>query len=109
MAHPFVSIDLEKVEHNARTLCHLCAEHGIAVTGVTKGTCGMPEVAQAMLRIVKRPRRRRNTGNATEGGGSGSLDCVRLRLRCTSIAARSLPCQQAVAAVSVVQYERNML
>ncbi len=27
----------------------LCAEHGISVTGVTKATCGMPQVARAML------------------------------------------------------------
>jgi len=62
-----------------------------------------------MLRIVKRPRRRRGAGKTTEGGGSGPLDSVKLRLRCSSIAARTLPCQQAGAAVSVVQYARNML
>jgi predicted amino acid racemase len=47
---PTVSIDLAKVEHNARSVVQLCAEHGIAVTGVTKGVCGDPEVARAMLR-----------------------------------------------------------
>jgi predicted amino acid racemase len=45
-----VEIDLDKIEHNARTVAGLCAEHGIGVTGVTKGTCGHPEVARAMLR-----------------------------------------------------------
>ena len=50
MAGPYVTIDLEKIAHNARTITHLCARHGIAVTGVTKGTCGLPEVARAMLR-----------------------------------------------------------
>lgn len=50
MARPHVGIDLAKVERNARTVTRLCAEHGIAVTGVTKGTCGAPEVARAMLR-----------------------------------------------------------
>jgi predicted amino acid racemase len=49
MAHPYVSIDLDKIEHNARTIVTLCAEHGIDVTGVTKGTCGHPDVARAML------------------------------------------------------------
>lgn len=50
MGRPSLTIDLHKVEHNARTLVTLCAEHGIGVTGVTKGVCGLPEVAQAMLR-----------------------------------------------------------
>lgn len=50
MARPLIDIDLEKIEHNAHSVCRLCAEHGIAVTGVTKGTCGSPEVARAMLR-----------------------------------------------------------
>lgn len=50
MKEPSVSIDLAKVEHNARSVVQLCAEHGIAVTGVTKGVCGDPEVARAMLR-----------------------------------------------------------
>ncbi len=50
MAKPRVTIDLEKIEHNARTIVGLCRSHGIAVTGVTKGTCGHPEVAKAMLR-----------------------------------------------------------
>lgn len=49
MAGPYVTIDLEKIAHNARTITRLCARHGIAVTGVTKGTCGLPEVARAML------------------------------------------------------------
>jgi predicted amino acid racemase len=50
VGRPFLTIDLGKVEHNARTIVRLCSEHGIAVTGVTKGTCGSPEVARAMLR-----------------------------------------------------------
>jgi predicted amino acid racemase len=50
MDGPYVSIDVEKIAHNARIITRLCAQHGIAVTGVTKGTCGQPQVAQAMLR-----------------------------------------------------------
>jgi predicted amino acid racemase len=50
MAHLSVTIDLDKVEQNARTIVGLCRQHGIVVTGVTKGTCGDPEVAKAMLR-----------------------------------------------------------
>jgi predicted amino acid racemase len=50
MSHPYVTIDLEKIEHNARTIVDLCRTHGIAVVGVTKCTCGDPEIAKAMLR-----------------------------------------------------------
>jgi predicted amino acid racemase len=50
MRHPSLTIDLDKIEHNARTVVGLCRQHGIAVTGVTKATCGHPEVAAAMLR-----------------------------------------------------------
>lgn len=50
MGGPCLTIDLDKVEHNARTIVALCEEYGIAVTGVTKGACGSPEVGRAMLR-----------------------------------------------------------
>lgn len=50
MASPYVTIDLDKIEHNALMIVELCRPHGIEVTGVTKGTCGHPEVARAMLR-----------------------------------------------------------
>ncbi len=50
MTHPYISIDLDKIEHNARAIVALCRGRGIAVTGVTKGTCGHPEIAKAMLR-----------------------------------------------------------
>ena len=50
MVYPQLSIDLNVIEHNARTIVGLCAEHGIAVSGVTKGVCGNAEIAKAMLR-----------------------------------------------------------
>jgi predicted amino acid racemase len=50
MTRPYLTIDLDKIEHNARTIVGLCTQHGITVTGVTKGVCGHPDVAQAMLR-----------------------------------------------------------
>lgn len=49
MQTPYISIDLKKVEHNARTITNLCKKHGVLVAGVTKGTLGMPEVARAMI------------------------------------------------------------
>lgn len=50
MTYPWLSIELDKIEHNTRTLVRLCGQHGIAVTGVTKAVCGHPDVAKAMLR-----------------------------------------------------------
>ena len=50
MSHPYLTIDVDKIEQNARTIVDLCREHGIEVTGVTKVACGHPEVAKAMLR-----------------------------------------------------------
>ena len=50
MTTPYLTIDLEKIERNARCIVGLCERHGIEVAGVTKAVCGMPEVAQAMLR-----------------------------------------------------------
>lgn len=50
MAYPYLTINPDKIEHNARTLVALCQQNGIDVTGVTKGVCGYPDVARAMLR-----------------------------------------------------------
>jgi len=50
LATPRVTIDLDKIEQNTRKIVGLCQAHGIEVCGVTKATCGHPEVARAMLR-----------------------------------------------------------
>ena len=50
MPGPKVTINLEKIERNARTVVAACRKSGIEVFGVTKGTRGMPQVARAMLR-----------------------------------------------------------
>ena len=50
MSGPHVTIDLDRIEHNARAVVGRCRAAGIEVFGVTKGTCGMPQVARAMLR-----------------------------------------------------------
>jgi predicted amino acid racemase/arginase family enzyme len=50
MPGPQVTIDLEKIESNTRTVAAWCAAAGISIFGVTKGSCGMPQVARAMLR-----------------------------------------------------------
>jgi predicted amino acid racemase len=50
MSHPYLTIDLDKIEHNARTIVGLCQTHNIEVVGVTKCSCGYPPIAQAMRR-----------------------------------------------------------
>ncbi|MGB3561538.1 MAG: alanine/ornithine racemase family PLP-dependent enzyme [Thermoanaerobaculia bacterium] len=50
MTAPRLEIDLDKIQHNARTLVELLAVRGISVTGVTKATLGSPEIAGALLR-----------------------------------------------------------
>ena len=50
MTTPRLVIDVDKIEHNTRTIVALCKRNGIEVTGVTKVTCGHPQVAKAMLR-----------------------------------------------------------
>ncbi len=50
MTAPRLEIDLDKIQHNARTLVELLAGRGISVTGVTKVTLGSPEIAGALLR-----------------------------------------------------------
>ncbi|MGE0210387.1 MAG: alanine racemase [Parvibaculaceae bacterium] len=47
---PTLSVDLERIERNARVVVRACSDAGISVFGVTKGTRGMPQVARAMLR-----------------------------------------------------------
>jgi predicted amino acid racemase/arginase family enzyme len=50
MSGPQVAVDLGRIERNARTVVERCAGAGIKIFGVTKGMCGMPQVARAMLR-----------------------------------------------------------
>jgi predicted amino acid racemase len=47
---PYVTIDLDVIAANARAVVDFCSRYGIAVAGVTKGVCGDPAVARAMLR-----------------------------------------------------------
>ena len=50
MTTPYLTIDLDKIEHNTRSIVELCRRRGIEVAGVTKGVCGHPEIAKAMVR-----------------------------------------------------------
>jgi predicted amino acid racemase len=47
---PRLEIDLDKIEHNARTLVERLAVSGISVTGITKAVLGSLEITAAFLR-----------------------------------------------------------
>ncbi|WP_457750626.1 alanine racemase [Thermococcus sp.] len=42
-------MNLEKVKNNTEVIVNLASKYGISVTGVTKGVCGDPSVATAMV------------------------------------------------------------
>jgi predicted amino acid racemase len=50
MKTPYISISLEKIEHNAKIITDLCKLYDVSVAGITKGTLGNPKVAEAMIR-----------------------------------------------------------
>jgi predicted amino acid racemase len=49
MPAPRIEIELDKLAHNARKLTALYGSKGIDVTAVTKGVCGSPRIASALL------------------------------------------------------------
>jgi len=49
MPAPRIEIELDKLSHNARKLTALYDSKGICVTAVTKGVCGSPRIASALL------------------------------------------------------------
>ncbi len=49
MTPPRLEIDLKKIKHNACKLVERLSSRGISVTGVTKATLGMPEIATTLL------------------------------------------------------------
>ncbi len=50
MTAPRLEIDLNKIQHNTRTLVKRLGRRGISVTGVTKAVLGSPKLAGALLR-----------------------------------------------------------
>jgi len=50
MTAPRLEIRLDRIYHNAKTLVDRLALRGIGVTGVTKASLGLPEIARTMLR-----------------------------------------------------------
>jgi len=49
MPAPRIEIELDKLAHNARKLAALYGSKGVCVTAVTKGVCGSPRIASALL------------------------------------------------------------
>ena len=47
---PTLEINLSAIEENARRVAEFCTSYGINVVGITKGACGEPKVAKAILR-----------------------------------------------------------
>lgn len=50
MKTPYLEVRLDKVIENTRKIVSWAAREGIGVIGVTKGVCGDPQIAQAMIR-----------------------------------------------------------
>jgi predicted amino acid racemase len=99
MTTPYLNIDLDKIEHNARTVVGFLAPHGMTVTGVTKGVCGHPGVAAAMLR-----------GGVTAVGDSRLENIARMRaagLRCPFVMIRLPPLSAADQIVDAVALSLN--
>ena len=47
---PCVEIDLNKIKHNTQQLVNLCSNNGIEVMAVTKGVCGLADVAKIFIK-----------------------------------------------------------
>jgi predicted amino acid racemase len=77
---PYLTIDLGKIEDNARVIVRLCAQSGISVTGVTKGVCGYPAIAHAMLRGGVMNIADSRFENIRRLQGAGVTQCMLLRL-----------------------------
>lgn len=75
MTFPRLEIDLDKIEHNARSLVMRLASSGISVTGVTKALLGSPQISAAILRA------------GVDGLGDSRIENVE-RLRCGDVSSR---------------------
>jgi predicted amino acid racemase/D-alanyl-D-alanine dipeptidase len=49
MLTPRIEMNIEKIEHNAKSLVALYATKGVELIGVTKAVCGNPVIAQTLL------------------------------------------------------------
>lgn len=44
-----LTIDIDKITDNARRVVEVCQPYGLTIMGITKGACGLPPVARALL------------------------------------------------------------
>lgn len=44
--YPRLLVDLDRIEHNARTITKMASTSDVNVTGVTKASCSDPKAAQ---------------------------------------------------------------
>lgn len=49
MSYPKMTIDLETIRNNVKSVVELCSKHGIEVAGVTKVFCGNPIIAKTYI------------------------------------------------------------
>ncbi len=49
MQSPRIEIELDKLAYNTRKLTALYGSKGVCITAVTKGVCGSPRIASALL------------------------------------------------------------
>lgn len=50
MNYPALKINLQKLQHNTELLANKCFQCGIEVAAVTKVFCGLPQIAEALVR-----------------------------------------------------------
>ena len=49
MSYPKMTVNLETIKNNVRSVVGLCNSQGIKVAGVTKVFCGNPRIAKAYI------------------------------------------------------------
>lgn len=49
LSYPILEISLSKIKHNTEKIVSICDKKGISVAGVTKGFCGIEEIAKALV------------------------------------------------------------
>lgn len=99
MPAPRLEVDLDKVEHNARTLVERLTPKGIRVTGITKAALGSPAVGRALVR-----------GGAVGLGDSRVANLARLRnasIREPTTLIRSAMRSDVAAVVAVADVSLN--
>ena len=90
-----IEVDCERIRCNAKSIVGFCAAHNTEVVGVTKGTCGHPEIARAMLAGGVRTLADSRLANVRRMRNAGiDVPLVLLRLPCLSEAAEVVQCTQ---------------